>query len=61
MRHGLDYLVVCSLCKSAAAVKINLFVYLFIGLFPCLLSVTTLSLIRVLHVQELSRHLVVTV
>ena len=43
----------CSLCKSAAAVKINLFVYLFIGLFPCLLSVTTLSLIRVLHVQEL--------
>ena len=24
VRHGLDYLVVCSLCKSAAAIKINL-------------------------------------
>ena len=37
----------CSLCKSAAANKINLCLF-FIGLFPCSLSVTTRSLIRAL-------------
>ena len=29
VRHGLDYLVLCSLCKSAAAIKINLCLFIF--------------------------------
>ena len=35
VRHGLDYLVVCSLCKSAAAIKINFCLFIFsLDVFP---------------------------
>ena len=35
VRHGLDYLVVCSLCRSAAAIKINLCLFIFSLLAQC--------------------------